>query len=205
MWAACSGHLFLSVHANTGHLIPSIPANSGQCWEAACHQLAHVLERLLSSLPSPSRRGDAQRRHSATKPLFMSSTAQKACVNTSEGEHQVVTSNSLVATQLYLSPKHSRARDVAELLLHNTPKQYPREILQITSHGDAPLIKKYGPLYPCKVTPWCRGEWRSQGDKAAVARHIPKEEWRGPLHWLKPKTKVPPTESRVSVSSREGF
>lgn len=112
-WTACSGHLFPSICANTGHFFLSIPANSRQRREAACCRLTRVLERRLSSSLSPPCCGDAQQCHSAAEPLFMSSTAQKACVNTTEGESQVVTSNDLTVTWLYPSPKHSRLWDAA--------------------------------------------------------------------------------------------
>lgn len=55
--------------------------------------------------------------------------AQKVCVNTSDGELQVVPSNDLTMTRLYPSPKHRRVRDVAEPLPCNTAQQHARETL----------------------------------------------------------------------------
>lgn len=208
MWAASPGYLFLSNHANTRHLFLSIPAKSRQHREAACCQCTRVLERLLSPPPSLSCCSDAQWRHSATEPLFMSSTAQKVCVNTSKGEHQVVTSNNLVVTQLYPPLKHNRVQDAAEVLPHNTAQQYAREGLQTASHRDTPLIKNLAnstyTRYLCG-TGATGGAWAPWPPWHNTSLCLHSMEQRDPLHWLKPKTKVPPTESPAFVPSQEGF
>jgi len=91
-----------------------------------------------------------------------------------------------------------------------TPHNSTQETFyKLQAAGTLPSSTKNGQLCLHKVPPWHRGERRSLGAKATVAQCtslcLRPEEQRGPLHWLKPKTKVPPTESTAFLSSQEGF
>lgn len=136
-----------------------------------------------------------QKHHSAVESLFVSSIAQNTNVKKKRAKSTFRQPPNDTAVPITERTMSRMWRSYSSIMLHNS-----RQEKLCTLQDTETLLSLKRQTYLHKTPSWCKGEWgpRPPQHGASLCLH-PKKQI------LKPKTKVPPTESTVLVSSHKGF